>query len=83
MFWDGFRLLDLAEAAMANPPREPLPKLGAKRAAAQGALMRLLILDDHTDDADLWVAITARAADDCFIGKIHETDAFKKDQLIA
>lgn len=77
----GFILIDLAEAAMFDPPNEPLPKLAAKRALDSGDVVGVLISDGHEAE-DLWVEITEIRPEDCFAGRIHDVEVGKLKRLI-
>ncbi|MEO0930625.1 MAG: hypothetical protein AAFY14_08230 [Pseudomonadota bacterium] len=78
---DGFVLIDVSEAAMYHPPKDPLPRLSAKRAMAQGDAVHLLLSDGHIDD-DLWVEIIEIRTDDCFAGRIYDVELDKLKRLI-
>lgn len=78
---DGFRLIDLADAATLKPPSDPLPKLKAKRAIEPGTLVRLLMLDEHAEDTHIWIVVLTSEPNDCFTGKIHDADTSWKNEF--
>ncbi|MDX8348163.1 hypothetical protein SLH49_09205 [Cognatiyoonia sp. IB215446] len=78
---DGFELIDLAAAAISDPPSQPLPPLGAKRAIAVGQVVHLLI-DDGQMTEDLLIEVTENRANDCFTGRIHDVEVEGLQALI-
>ena len=68
---DGFELVDLARAAIADPPDIALPPLGVKRTIqSDDQILLNIVWKDGTVDRDVWTQITAILPNDLFSGKV-------------